>query len=292
MARRFTKRQPRTQSTLGATTDCSALYIRVSTEKQAEEGYSLADQDSRLRAYCVSQGWTVCDEYIYVDDGVSGKSTARPKYQQMIAAIEAGEVRRVVVTKLDRVSRNTKDFLSLLDYCDEHNVAIVSIAENFDTGTDIGRAVVTVLMAFAELERKQIASRVANGRRQKASEGGWNGGRVPYGYNYIDGSGFVVDEQAAAVVRRIFDEFTRTYTHTTLSEIADGLNIDNVPTQRGGKWHASTIRYVLSNGWYAGLVQFDGQEPVIGEQPVIVSKDVYDAVQRRLDALQPGPVKA
>lgn len=290
MARRYTKRQTKPQTTLGATVDCAALYLRVSTELQADEGYSLADQDNRLRAYCTSQGWTVCEQHIYTD-AISGKSTDRPEYQRMLVAIEAGEVRRLVVTKLDRVSRNTKDFLSLLDYCDEHGCSIVSIAENFDTSTDIGRAVVTILMTFAELERKQIAARVTSGRKQKATQGGWNGGRVPFGYNHVDGDGFAINTDEAAIVRRIFSEFNAPYNRSGLQDIAKGLNGDELPTQRGGKWYASTVRYILSNGFYAGLMQYDGQEPVTGEHQAIITKEAYNLAQSRLDALRPGPVR-
>ncbi len=290
MARKFTKRHTGTIDTLGATSDCTALYIRVSTDKQADEGFSLDAQKAKLTAQCVAQGWTVCPEHIYVEEGESGKSTDRPKYLAMIDAIEHGDVRRVVVTKLDRLSRNTRDFLALLDYCDARKVGIVSIAESFDTGTPVGRAVVTVLMTFAELERKQIAERVTAGRVQKASEGGWNGGRTPYGYIIAADGTWTVDELAAGTVRRVFDDFNGLYAHATLTDIANALNVDGIPTQRGGRWHASTVRYILTNGAYAGLVQYNGQADVMGTHPAIITLDTYRKAQARLDALKPGRV--
>ena len=201
MARKITKRTPKATK-LGMVTDCAALYIRVSTDKQADEGYSLEAQQSRLMAYCTAQQWPVCEQHVYIDAGESAKSTSRPAYQRMMAAIDAGDVRRIVATKLDRLSRNTRDFLGLLDYCDAHSVGVVSLGESFDTSTPVGRAVVTILMTFAELERKQISDRVMTGKRQKAQGGGFNGSAAPFGYTYADGQ-FAIADDAANTVKRL-----------------------------------------------------------------------------------------
>ena len=144
MARQSTTRSTQKQAKLGIRADATALYTRVSTDRQADEGYSLDAQRERLLAYCTAQGWAADASHIYTDAGISGKSTDRPAYQRMLAAIEAGEVRRVVVTKLDRLSRNTKDFLGLLDYCDSRDCALVSIAESFDTGTAVGLSLIHI----------------------------------------------------------------------------------------------------------------------------------------------------
>lgn len=290
MAYKMTKRQPK-PSNLGLQTDCTALYIRVSTDAQAEEGFSLDAQRQRLEAMCVANGWPLCEEHVYIDAGESGKSTARPAFQKMHGAIDAGLINRVVVTKLDRLSRNTRDFLEFLDYCTARDCAIVSIAESFDTGTATGRAVVTVLMAFAELERTQITDRVMSGKRQKAQTGGYNGSRAPYGYIYDrNEQRFQIDDAQAAIVRRIFTEFL---TGDGMKAIADRLNNQAIPTKMGGTWDASTIRYILRNGAYAGLLQWDGVEKKHGNiHPAIVSEETYRAALRRLSALKPGRVAA
>ncbi len=102
--------------------------------------------------------------------------------------------------------------------------------------------------------------------------------RAPFGYR-IEGGDQVIDDQAAAVVQRIFDEFTRAYFHTGLSEIAEGLNVDGVPTQRGGKWDASTVKYILRN-------------PVYADEPkAIVSRGAYNQAQSRLASMQRGPTR-
>ena len=282
MARNFTKRQPK-PAMLGFHSECTALYIRVSTEQQADEGYSLDAQRARLAALCTANGWRLCDEHVYIDAGESGGSTARPAYQRMMAAIAEGAVNRVAVTKLDRLSRNTRDFLELLDFCDERKCSIVSIGESFDTGTPTGRAVVTVLMAFAQLERSQIKDRMMSGKQQKATQGGYNGAPTPYGYAY-DGTPFHVDDAQAAIVKRIFTEFIG---GAGLSEIASRLDSDNVPTAKGGKWAGATVRHIVRNGCYAGLAQWKGTETA-GTFPPIISLELYESAVRRLQGLKPG----
>lgn len=290
MAHKMTKRTPK-PAKLGLQTDCTALYIRVSTDMQAEEGFSLDAQRQRLQAMCVANGWRLCEDHIYIDAGESGKSTARPAFQKMHGVIDAGLVNRVVVTKLDRLSRNTRDFLEFLDYCTARDCAIVSIAESFDTGTATGRAVVTVLMAFAELERSQIKDRVMSGKRQKAQTGGYNGSRAPFGYVYDrNEQRFQVDDAQAAIVRRIFTEFL---TGEGMKAIATRLNAQAIPTKNGGAWDASTIRYILRNGAYAGLLQWDGEvEKRSDIHPAIITEEMYRAALRRLSALKPGRVAA
>jgi site-specific DNA recombinase len=186
MAHAMRKRQPKAVD-LGIQTDCTALYIRVSTDTQAEEGFSLEAQRAKLEALCVANGWRVCDAHIYVDAGESGSQLIGQSSERCMMPLPMAPSTRVIVTKLDRLSRNTRDFLEFLDYCDSKRTAIVSIMESFDTGTPTGRAVVTILMAFAELERSQIKERVMTGKVQKARDGGYNGSRAPYGYTYSDG---------------------------------------------------------------------------------------------------------
>lgn len=275
------KRQTATQK-LGLVTDCSALYIRVSTDRQANEGFSLDAQRERLDAYCVAQGWTVCPDHIYVDAGESGKSVERPEYQRMMAAIATGDVRRIAAVKLDRLSRNTKDFLGLLDYCDDHNVGIVSIAESFDTSTPVGRAVVTVLMAFAELERKQIAERVMSGKRQKSIGGGYNGSAAPLGYSYANGA--FTPNGDADTVRSIFDWFV---SGESMLGIVRTLETAGAKTAKGGKWNTATVRYILRNGLYAGLAQWDSVEQQ-GAHAAIIDIATYEQAQQRLANLKPG----
>ena len=286
MARKATTRTTKAarQAALGVG-GATALYIRVSTDKQATEGFSLAAQREKLNAYCIANGWTADAAHIYVDAGISGKSTERPEYQKMLAAVAAGDVRRIVAVKLDRLSRNTRDFLGLLDYCDAHACGIVSIAESFDTSTPVGRAVVTVLMAFAELERSQIADRMQSGRDQKAREGERNGAPVPYGYR-LEGGQWAAVEHQAATVKRIFEAFNA---GASLRGVAAELNAGSVPAPKGAAWYPAQIRYILDNGLYAGVVQYKGNEGAsTAGIPAIVSRAQYDAAGARLARLTRG----
>lgn len=286
MARKYTKRQTARQPDLNLE-GYTALYIRVSTERQAQEGNSLAAQEKRLRDYCGIYGWNVADDHIYIDAGVSGKTTNRERFQAMMQAAKDGQIVRVVAVKLDRVARNTKDFLATVETLQKDGCSLALIQEGFDTGTPQGKFAITMFAAMAELEASMIGERVSSGRKQKALEGGYNGSRCPLGYKYTT-EGFIVDSGAAETVRRIFGAFVA---GDTMKSIADNLNANRTPTSRGGAWHASTIRTILSNGFYAGIAQWDGVE-TDGAHPPIISRDTYDRAQQRLDDIKPGPASS
>lgn len=114
MARKLIKR-PNKSKQLQFDSGCTALYIRVSTNKQADEGFSLDDQQNRLTMYCQAQGWTICPEHIYTDAGESGTTTDREQFQMMLEAARKGAIKRIVAMKLDRIARNVRAFLALVD---------------------------------------------------------------------------------------------------------------------------------------------------------------------------------
>lgn len=270
----------------------TALYVRVSTARQAEEGYSLDAQRSKLEKHCEAQDWLVEPQHVYIDAGISGKTTERPAYQAMLQAVSAGDVRRIVAVKMDRFSRSVRDFLDLLDYCKEHDCAVVSLGESIDTSTPIGRMMITVIAAVAEMEKETIKERLMSGRAQKATEGGHAGGRIEFGYTYAGGDVWHVDAAQADTVRRIFDLFLDGY---GLRKLADKLNKEQRTTATGGQWYAATVGYVLRNGAYAGYTQWDGVESKHGKMPAIVTPEDYEAAQLRLATLRrgkPGKVRA
>ena len=286
MARKYTKRQSTIQLPLGAKAPVTALYIRVSTEKQADEGFSLDAQERRLQAFCTAQEWIVDDKHIYVDAGVSGKSTDRAAFQAMFQAAQGGDVTRIVAVKLDRVARNVKSFLQIVDELKAVGCDLVLIQESFDTSTPHGKFALTMFAAMAELEASTIADRMRSGKTENASQGGYNGTRIPLGYTYADEQ-FSIAEDGAGVVRSVFVDFIAGH---GLSAIAQRLNDAGATTAKGGAWHASTVRYILSNGFYAGLVQWGNSEDVKGMHPPIIDKELYDHAQARLMALRPGPL--
>ena len=131
------------------------LYCRVSTEEQAASGFSIDHQQSRLKAYCESQGWAKYS--LYTDDGYTGTNLNRPQMQRMMKDIETGKIDTVLVYKLDRLSRHQKDVLYLLEDLFEHyGVVFKSATEPFDTSTPLGRAMIGILAVFGQLERDTI----------------------------------------------------------------------------------------------------------------------------------------
>ena len=132
-----------------------ALYSRVSTTEQAKEGYSIGEQQDRLKAYCDSRGWKGYKHF--VDGGFSGAKIDRPGLQEMIEGIHAGSIKKVIVYKLDRLSRSQKDTLELIeDVFIPNDVDFISITENLDTGSAFGRASIGLMACFAQLERENI----------------------------------------------------------------------------------------------------------------------------------------
>lgn len=263
--------------------NCTALYIRVSTQKQADEGYSLDAQESRLRAFCEAQQWNVCDNHVYVDAGLSGKSTEnRDAFNAMLQAAQEGKVKRIVAIKLDRLARNTKDFLGLVETLQSYSCDLVLIKESFDTGTPQGKLALTLFAAIAEFEASTITERVMTGKAQKANEGGYNGSQCPLGYTYQDGQ-FTLNSEADTV-RYIFDSFIGGMSQLA---IAQKLNAMGKVTKNGKEYSQPTVRYILTNGFYAGIAQWDGVETQ-GTHTPIISKEVYEAAHKRLQESKRG----
>ena len=269
------------QAELGLQTARTALYVRVSTQLQAEEGFSLEAQQERLEAYCTAQGWTVEPDHVFVDAGVSGKTTDRPQFQAMLQAAEAGTIQRIVAMKLDRIARNVREFLATVDQLKAWHCDLVLVKESFDTSTPHGRFALTMFAAMAELEASTITERVMSGKQQKASKGGFNGARIPYGYKYA-GEKFTVHPGKAKIVRGIFARFISCQ---PLLGIAAWLNDIGVPSPTGKKWSHQGVRHMLANSFYAGLAEWNETKGETATQPAIVDKATFEAAAAKLAKL-------
>ena len=249
-----------------------ALYSRVSTLEQSLNGYSLTEQQERLTAYCKSRGWTGYKHF--TDAGYSGGNINRPAMQDMIAAIKDGTISRVVVYKLDRLSRSQKDTLELLeDLFLPHGVDFISMCENFDTGSAFGKAMVGMFSVFAQLEREQIKERTSLGREARAKEGRWHGsGVVPIGYDYIDGE-LQVNEYEAMIIREAYKLYQKGHTY---AEIAKLLNSKGM-CHRYGNWSLQAVSRLFKNPIYSGCVTFNGKE-YPGSHEAIIDPDTFNAV--------------
>lgn len=251
-----------------------AIYIRVSTARQDQEGYSIPLQKERLIAFCKAKGWVVAG--IFVDPGHSGSSLERPGMERLIAGVEAGKFDVVLVYKLDRLSRSQKDTLYLIeDVFMSNSVDFVSMQESFDTTTIYGRAMVGILSVFAQMERETITERTLMGRAGRAEEGLWHGGGTdPLGYDYIDGE-LVVNEAEAEQIRMVYDLFASGHSVTEITRRMAGYR-----TKHGDWSHTSTVGNVLDNPLYAGTVHFDGATGA-GKHAAIIAPGVDRIVKNR-----------
>ena len=172
------------------------IYTRASTSMQVE-GYSLDAQKDKLRKYADYQEMSIVGEYS--DEGKSGKSVeGRPQFKQMLADVESGKdnVDYVLVFKLSRFGRNAADVLSSLQKMQDYGVNLICVEDGIDSSKDVGKLMISVLSAVAEIERENILVQTMEGRRQKAREGRWNGGFAPYGYQLVNGELIIAEDEA------------------------------------------------------------------------------------------------
>lgn len=224
------------------------LYIRVSTTEQAMEGYSVGEQENRLRRFCEALGYQI--HKIIIDPGYSGASLNRPGIKEVIRDVQEHLVSKVIVWKLDRLSRSQKDMLIMLeDVFLANNCDFVSMLESFDTSTAFGRAIVGILAAFAQLERENIKERTTMGRQARLAKGHYNSSRPPLGYSFLSGcNDLKVNPYEASIVREIFSLFI---SGTAINAIATIMK-QKYPTVR--RWNNTTIRRTLRNSVYIGKV--------------------------------------
>lgn len=244
------------------------LYIRVSTEAQAEEGYSVAAQTERLEAFCKAKGWN--DYETYVDGGFSGSNLNRPEVQRLIADVEANKIKSVIVYKLDRLSRSQKDTLFLIeDIFLPKEVDFISLNESIDTSTPYGRAMIGILSAFAQLERENIYMRTRMGMLERVKQGLWmGGGCIPFGYDYDRVQGILVPNEDAKLVRRMYDLYIKGYSAQKIANMLD-LKYDRLVIQ------------VLTRRSNLGIIYYKGEE-YEGKHEPIVSEEVFELAQRKM----------
>ncbi len=260
-----------------------AVYTRVSTEDQAKEGFSLEAQRERLEAYCKARDWSIARSY--VDDGHSGRDVKRPAYQKMMEEREGWDT--LLVIKMDRIHRNSRNFMEMMENLQGWNKNFVSATESFDTSTAMGRFVMDIIQRIAQLESEQIGERVYMGMSQKAKTGpGILGFNVPLGFEVRDG-GLAVNPAEAELVREIFD---RCLAGETTEQIATTLNARGVRSKRGGRWSHARILYILHNPLYAGFLRWDGfTRPA--EHPAIVTPRVFNRAQEALKTRIRNPMQ-
>jgi site-specific DNA recombinase len=268
-----------------------AIYTRVSTEAGLDQDFNSLDaQYDAAQAYIRSQahaGWTLI-RHRYDDGGFSGGSTDRPALQQLIADIKAHKIDVVVVYKVDRLTRSLADFAKLVELFDAYVVSFVSVTQQFNTTTSMGRLTLNVLLSFAQFEREVTAERIRDKIGASKRKGLWVGGVVPLGYQARDRKITIVEEEARTVrhifrrylelgsLNRLLVDLRTTGIKTKVRPLSNGRTIGGIPFSRG------SLAAFLRNRFYIGEVRYKG-EIFPGEQPAILDRALFEAVQAKLD---------
>lgn len=230
-----------------------AIYIRVSTHWQIDKD-SLPLQRSDLINYCKIILGT--ENYVVFEDaGYSAKNFERPDFQKMMSRVRTGEFSHILVWKIDRISRNLLDFATMYQELKNLGVTFVSKNEQFDTSTAIGEAMLKIILVFAELERNMTSERVTATMLSRASDGKWNGGKVPYGYSYDrETRTFSIVESEGKVVRLMYDLYAEM---RSLLMVSKELNRRGYRARSGKEWSPVTVGNILRNPFYVGTFRYN-----------------------------------
>jgi DNA invertase Pin-like site-specific DNA recombinase len=267
-----------------------AIYTRVSTDAGLDQAFNSLDaQYDACRAYIRSQahaGWTLIKAR-YDDGGFSGGSTDRPALQRLMTDLQAGRINVVVVYKVDRLTRSLADFAKLVELFDAHQASFVSVTQQFNTTTSMGRLTLNVLLSFAQFEREVTAERIRDKIAASKRKGLWVGGTVPLGYKLEDGK-LVIEADEAKVVRLIFERYLKLGSVNRLVRDLDekGLkskvrHLSTGVTSGGVPFTQGPLFYILRNRFYVGEINFKG-EILPGPQPALLDRELFDAVQAKL----------
>lgn len=278
----------------------AAIYCRVSTIHQVDK-YSLPVQKEALISY--AQHVLHISAYeIFQDAGFSGKNTKRPAYQDMISRCRAGEFTHILVYKLDRISRSVLDFSLMYNELQSLGVTFISLNDQFDTSTPMGRAMLTISLTFAQMEREVTSERVGNVMLARSKKGIRVGGAIPLGYNWdTTRKTLVINEEEAQTVRYIFSCFKKTH---VMYQVMLACNNQHILTKSGHVWSVKKIRAILTNPVYKGDLVYNRTskrgkwrrlppaEWVVVENifPAIIPPAEFDAIQKYL-IIRPKPKK-
>ncbi len=264
-----------------------AIYTRVSTSMQAEKDYNSCEaQRDKILSYIKSQeDLEVYREYS--DAGYSGGNIERPALNELLRDISKGLIQSVLTYKIDRLTRSSKDFYSLIEFLEKYGVAFVSVTERFDTSSPSGRLLRNIMLTFAQFEREMIVERTRDKMLQRAEKGLWNGGSVPIGYKREDGK-LLVDRMKAKQIEDIFETFVST---GSIARTLDFARAENIKTGRKNlPMTISTLWNILRNPRYIGYMTYSGKlykadsEPIISEELFAEAKNLRNkkVIKQRL----------
>jgi site-specific DNA recombinase len=247
------------------------IYIRVSKQEQALEGYSIDAQKERLTAYCKAQGWT--DYRFYIEEGISGRDTNRPKLQLLLEHIKGGQIKTLLVYRLDRLTRSVIDLHKLLKFLQDHGCAFKSATEMYDTTTANGRMFMGIVALLAQWESENLSERVKMALEQKVSEGE-RVGNIPYGFDLTEDEKLVKNEKSSVVL----DMVEKVKSGWSLNRIANYLNLVN----NDREWRANTVLRILRNPALYGATRWN-DKVFENTHEGIMSKEEFLKLQQILD---------
>jgi site-specific DNA recombinase len=272
------------------TTRC-AIYTRKSSEEGLDQDFNSLDaQREAAEAYIKSQkheGWEVIPAH-YDDGGYSGGNIDRPALKALLADISSGKIDTVVVYKVDRLTRALSDFAKIIEVFDKQNVSFVSVTQQFNTTTSMGRLTLNVLLSFAQFEREVTGERIRDKIAASKKKGMWMGGRVPLGYDIIDKKLFI-NKKEAKIIKYIYERYA--FAELTLLELNIELKAQHYKNKSyvsrtgnkviGTDFKNKALTYILSNPIYIGKIKHKGKI-YDGEHEAIISEELYNKVQGKI----------
>lgn len=268
-----------------------AIYTRKSSEEGLEQDFNSLDaQREACETYIKSQqheGWTLVEKQ-YNDGGFSGGTLERPALKELLNDIEAGRVDIVVVYKVDRLTRSLMDFAKIVDLFDSHETSFVSITQQFNTTTSMGRLTLNILLSFAQFEREVTGERIRDKMAASKKKGMWMNGTGPLGY-INENRTLKIDEKNAEKIKLIFDKFLEL---KNINQLKTYLEEDNIKTKSGKNFYKGHLYRILSNKTYIGKITHK-DKVYDGLHEFIIEEDVFDKVQKILSAnktMQHSPI--
>ena len=252
-----------------------AIYARQSVDKK--DSISIESQIE----FCKKEFDETEAYKTYIDKGFSGKDTNRPAFEKLINDVKEGQINKIIVYKLDRISRSTLDFANIIEILKKHNVEFISSTEKFDTSTPVGKAMLYIIMVFAQLERETIQQRIKDNYYTRGKKGFFTGGKVPYGFNRtkttINGKKVSILEPNSEQIPHIIEMYEKyAYTDISLGKISDYLNNNNIPAPSGGRWDSNKVSRILRNPTY---VKADAEVyQYYKNKGCIISNDISDFI--------------
>lgn len=251
------------------------LYPRVSTEDQSRFGHSLDEQKDRMYKLCDYKGYEVYN--VYEDAGISAKNMNRPAFQEMIQDIKDGKINKIIVYKLDRLTRSIKDLEEICTFLEENNCSLESMCEDINTSTANGKFFIRMLTILAQLEIERTSERTKFGMVGAVKKGHFVG-RPPIGYDKVDKK-LVINDIESKVIRRIFDLYIKGVAANAITKI---LNEEKALNR---KWIPTLVDRILSNEIYIGnyvhrkTVSVEESQKFIGVAPAIIEEEVFNIAQ-------------